>query len=264
MNKLNTYIILSLFLLVIPATSQWSLFGYDPENCEPTAPKPPKSEGDRYSLSSEGYPLKNGKEYASLSSASYMAGQIFNIAIAQNKSLSSAYAICRNAMGSAYREASRYSSNSSLVDNYQNNLNRCDQLYRKYGNSSSVLVALRNDKTYQRKSIKKADGYYEICYSNGFTSERYSYENNSRDGLYESYYDNAQLKKKTEYADGSIDGDFETYYRSGQLKEKTEYKDGYINGKFESYHENGKLKEKSKYKNRNKNGGSELFMKTAS
>ena len=160
-----------------------------------------------------------------------MAGQIFNIAIAQNRSLSSAYGICRNAMSSDYREASRYSSNiSSLADSYQRNLDKCEKLYRNYGSNSSILNTLRNDKTYQSKSIKKADGYYEICYSNGFTSERYSYKNNSKDGLYESYYDNAQLKKKTEYDDGRIDGDFETYYRSGQLKEKTEYKDGYIKG----------------------------------
>ena len=35
MNKKNTLYLLSFFLITIPAHSQWSLFGHDPEDCEP-------------------------------------------------------------------------------------------------------------------------------------------------------------------------------------------------------------------------------------
>ena len=70
---------------------------------------------------------------------------------------------------------------------------------------------MSNNKTYQRKSSKKADGYYEICYRSGTTSERYTYKNNQKDGLYESYYDNAQLEEKSEYKDGYLDGVSESY-----------------------------------------------------
>ena len=129
-------------------------------------------------------------------------------------------------------------------------------------------------KKYKRKSLKKADGYYEICYRSGSTYERYSLKNNEKDGLYESYYDNAQLERKSEYKDGYLDGVYESYHSNGQLKEKinyddrkkngdyelyydnaqlrqkTEYKDGYIKGVYEAYYSDGQLEEKTKYKNR--------------
>ena len=180
------YILLSCFLLIIPVQGSWSLFGHNPKDCDPTQPKKPKSDGDSYSISSQGYPLRNGKEYAG-SSSGYMAGEIFNITLAQNYSLTNAYSMCRNAMTSDYNSAMRYGGNPvSIADAYKNNLAKCDTLFRNYTNSPSVVNTLRKNKQYQSKSSQKADGYYEICYNNGFTYEIFTYKNNSRDGLFAS------------------------------------------------------------------------------
>ena len=225
----------------------WSLFGHDPEDCEPTKPKQKKAEGDRYSISSAGYPLKNGKQYAS--SAGYQAGEIFNIVMAQGGGINSAYGTCRNAFTSDYRAAQQIGGNmSAYADGYQRNLGMCDKLYQNYRSTPSILRSMSNNKTYQRKSSKKADGYYEICYRSGTTSERYTYKNNQKDGLYESYYDNAQLEEKSEYKDGYLDGVSESYYSNGQLKEKVNYDDRKKNGDYELYYDNAQLKENAEYK----------------
>ena len=196
-HHLNLILIIS-FLFVVPVNS-WSLFGYDPEDCEATQPKQKKSEGDRYSISSSGVPLKNGEDYAR--GAGYMAGEVFNIVLAQNGNLSSAYTSCRNAFNNAFTQSQRIDPRQAAnnVDGYKRNLKKCDELRITYIQNPSLVKTISNQKMYKRKSSKKADGYYEICYRSGSTFERYTYKNNQKDGLYESYYDNAQLERKAEY-----------------------------------------------------------------
>jgi|TARA_B100001094_G_C18033023_1_gene721093 hypothetical protein len=91
------------------------------------------SSKDRYSIGSDGHPLKNGKYYAF--SSGYIAGEIFNITIAQGGSVQGANSRCYQAMTSRAREGG---------DDY----NKCDQMVDSASNSS-YFQSMRNNKTYK-------------------------------------------------------------------------------------------------------------------
>ena len=114
----------------------WSLFGYDPEDCEPTKPKQKKSQEDRYSISSEGYPLKNGDMYAS--SAGYQAGEIFNIVLAQTGDINFAYRTCSRAFQSDYETALQTGGDiSGHAKGYERALDKCLKIYENFRNNPS-------------------------------------------------------------------------------------------------------------------------------
>ena len=155
-NNLNLLVIIA--ILFMTPVNGWSLFGHDPEDCEPTKPKQKKSQEDRYSISAAGYPLKNGDKYADR--AGYQAGEIFNIVMAQDRDINYAYRMCRLASESDYRAGLQIGGNiSGISKGYERNLDNCTDIYQRYRSTPSILKSMSNNKKYQRKSLKKADGY---------------------------------------------------------------------------------------------------------
>ncbi|HIE49428.1 MAG TPA: toxin-antitoxin system YwqK family antitoxin, partial [Gammaproteobacteria bacterium] len=240
--KFNFLVIIS-FLFMAPVNGwEWG-FGHDPMDCDETSPDQSDAP-DRYSLDSDGHPLKNGSSYAF--SSGQIAGEIWNIAIAQGLGVNGANSACYRAMTTRARNG---------ADDYY----LCDKLVANISRNQTILNSMRNDKTYSHKSTKKADGYYEICYGGGSTSERYTYKNNQKDGLYESYHNNGQLAKKADYEDGYIEGTVESYYENGQLKSNKTYENRKENGLFESYYKNGQLKAKVTFLDGQMDGPAEKY-----
>ena len=257
MNFKNTYLIPILFVITSCGGS------FDPEDCNPSEPKQPKVDGDRYSISSKGYPLKNGKEYAN--SPGFIAGEIYNIVLAQDGSLDAALNDCRRAMSQIVTDASQYGRDAVITanQNLAGNNQKCFTLYNNYRNSS-VLAGMRSNKTYQRKIVKKADGYYESCHVNGAVEERYTILDGKKDGLYERYYsvsNGAQLARRENYVNGKLDGEAISFYKNGALEEQSNYKDGNREGLYVAYHENGQLERKQNYINGQRNGPFERYTK---
>ena len=151
-HYLNLLVIISI-LFVVPVNS-WSLFGYDPEDCEATKPKQKKAEGDRYSIHSTGVPLRNGEEYA-YTMDGYLAGEIFNIVLAQNGSLGSAYTSCRSAINSSWTQLQRTEPRlaAQSVDGYKRNLKMCDETRMSYLQNPSLLKTASNSKMYKKKDF---------------------------------------------------------------------------------------------------------------
>ena len=91
------------------------------------------SSKDRYSIGSDGHPLKNGEHYAF--DSGYIAGEIFNITIAQGGGIQSANSRCYKAM-------------TSRAANGGDDYYLCDRMVDSASNSS-YFQSMRNNKTYK-------------------------------------------------------------------------------------------------------------------
>ena len=129
---LTTTIVASFFISVI------SLSGLDSGSSSSSSSYSSSSSSsggskDRYSIGSDGHPLKNGEHYAF--SSGYIAGEIFNITIAQGGGIQSANSRCYKAMTSRA---------ASGGDDYH----LCDRMVDSASNSS-YFQSMRNNKTYK-------------------------------------------------------------------------------------------------------------------
>ena len=206
---------------------------YDPLNCVET--EPDAGDGpDTYALDADGWPLKNGEMYAfggSSTQDGFLAGEIFNIALAQTGNLNHANQACYNVFKMQIAKAG--------MDKVERGWAKCDKLLDNFSKNRSFLDAAINDSKYGAKE-SMADGYYEWCYDNGNTMHRFTSKNGKYDGLREEFFPDGKLKTRSHYADADFDGLAEVFWENGNPKSVKEYAAGdLVSQKY--YHENGQL-----------------------
>ena len=88
----------------------------------------------KYSLDSDGHPLKEGQYYAF--SSGYLAGEIFNISLAKGYSLQEAKNTCYKAM-------------KIRAVNNKDDYHLCDKLLKNLSKSPILVDIMKNDKKYK-------------------------------------------------------------------------------------------------------------------
>ena len=133
----NIYLILFSFFIV-------SCGGGDPDpsSCNSTSPKS-DDDSDRYSLSDDGHPLKNDEFYAF--NSGYLAGEIFNIALAQGYDVGTANSFCYRAM-------------STRAINNQDDYSFCDKIREQLLLNASLARSMSVNDLY-KKNLSRPDGY---------------------------------------------------------------------------------------------------------
>ena len=134
---LPTYALVTSFVLIFAINgggmAEWDDASTSKSSASSSSSSSSGGSKDRYSIGSDGHPLKNGEHYAF--SSGYIAGEIFNITIAQGGGIQSANSRCYKAMTSRA---------ASGGDDYH----LCDRMVDSASNSS-YFQSMRNNKTYK-------------------------------------------------------------------------------------------------------------------
>jgi MFS family permease len=134
---LPTYALGASFILIFAINgggmADWDKASSSKSTSSSSSSNSSSSSKDRYSIGSDGHPLKNGEYYAF--DSGYIAGQIFNITIAQGGGIQSANVRCYQAM-------------TSRAANGGDDYYKCDKMVDSATNPT-YFQTMRNDKTYK-------------------------------------------------------------------------------------------------------------------